>query len=227
MGTRPLNLILVGAPGSGKGTQAKRLLEEFGLPQISTGDILRQAKHEGTPLGVQAKEYMDAGRLVPDELIVEIIRERLGQPDTRSGFVLDGFPRTLAQAKTLDEMLRDIGAELSRVLVMDVPEETIVGRITGRRSCRSCGAVYHVEFSPPAREGACDRCGAEALYQREDDTEDKVRVRLEAYADQTAEVIPFYEEKGLVVRLDGDRGPDEVFASIRGALPEGAARAGK
>lgn len=218
----PLNLILVGAPGSGKGTQAQRLLEEHGLPQISTGDMLRQAQRDGTPLGLEAKGYMNAGQLVPDGLIVNLIKERLGQPDTKKGFVLDGFPRTVAQAEALDVMLKGTGTQLSAVVVIDVPDQAIVERITGRRSCKACGAVFHIQFSPPKKAGVCDRCGAEALYQREDDTEEKVRVRLKAFADQTSQVIPYYQAQGLVTRLNGLGSPDEVYAAIQRAVGAGA-----
>ncbi|MBK6685255.1 MAG: adenylate kinase [Deltaproteobacteria bacterium] len=219
---KPLNLILVGAPGSGKGTQAQRLLEQHGLPQISTGDMLRQAQREGTALGLEAKGYMNAGQLVPDALMVNLIRERLAQPDAQKGFVLDGFPRTVAQAEALDGMLRTTGTELSAVVVMDVPDEAIVERITGRRSCKACSAVFHVRFSPPKQAGVCDRCGASALYQREDDTEDKVRVRLKAFADQTSQVIPYYQRQGLVTRLNGLGTPEDVYAAIVKAVGAGA-----
>ncbi|MEQ9500888.1 MAG: adenylate kinase [Deltaproteobacteria bacterium] len=212
--TSPRNLILVGAPGSGKGTQAKRLEEKHGLPQISTGDILRAAKREGTPLGKQAQAYMDEGKLVPDELIVGIIEARLAQDDTKAGFVLDGFPRTVAQAEALDAMLAKNGSSLTKVIVIAVPDDAIVERITGRRSCKECGTVYHVKFSPPAKDGVCDNCGAEALYQRADDTEEKVRVRLDAFHSQTGAVIPHYEAQGLVARVDGLGTPDAVFEAI-------------
>lgn len=209
-----LNLILVGAPGSGKGTQAHRLVEKYSIPQISTGDMLRAAVRDGTELGKEAKKFMDAGNLVPDDVIVGLIEERLKQGDTDKGFILDGFPRTLAQAAALDGMLEKTGTDLHRVVVIEVPDEVIVERITGRRSCKNCGAVYHVKFSPPQKDGICDKCGSDQLYQRSDDTEEKVRVRLDAYADQTAAVIPHYEQKGLVRRVDGNRSPDEVFVGI-------------
>lgn len=221
--TKALNTILVGAPGSGKGTQAKRIEEQFGLPQISTGDMLRAARRAGSPLGKQAAEYMDGGKLVPDELIIGLIEERLKADDCGGGFVLDGFPRTLPQAEALAEMLKKAALEIAKVIVIDVPEEDIVGRITGRRSCKDCGAVYHVQFSPPKAEGVCDSCGKDALYQRSDDTEDKVRVRLKAFADQTGEVIPYYEGLGVVERVDGARKPAEVYESIKAVLE--AARA--
>ena len=211
------NLILIGAPGSGKGTQSQWLLEKYGLPQLSTGDILRQAVKDGTPLGVQAKGYMDAGRLVPDELIIGLMRERLGGPAFTKGFVLDGFPRTVAQARALDLMLSELGRELSRVVVLEVPDESIVQRIVGRRSCPSCGNVHHVQFSPPKADGRCDRCGS-GLVQREDDSEQKVRVRLSQFRAQTADVIPHYEPRGIVRRLDGQGTPEAVFGAVRKAL---------
>lgn len=211
------NIILVGAPGSGKGTQSKLLLERYGLPQISTGDILRQAVKDGTPLGLEAKRYMNAGELVPDRLIVGLIEARLKEPGYTHGWVLDGFPRTLAQAEALQEMLEQVKQKLERVIVIDVPGESLVERIAGRRSCTACGNVHHVKFSPPKKDGICDRCGS-PLEQRADDQEEKVRVRLKAFTGQTAEVIPYYERQGLVRRIDGERTPIEVFAEIENAL---------
>ena len=212
------NVILVGAPGSGKGTQAKRLMERYGIPQISTGDILRQNVRDGTALGLEAKSTMEAGKLVPDALILGMARERLEASDTVDGFILDGFPRTLAQATALDEMLSEIDTSITKVVVMAVPDDAIVTRITGRRSCKSCGAVFHAKFAPPKVADVCDQCGAKALYQREDDTEDKVRVRLAAYAAQTADVIPYYERQGVVVRVDGNQAPQQVFEAVTAAL---------
>jgi adenylate kinase len=211
------NLILVGAPGSGKGTQSQLLLEKYGLPQISTGDILRQAVKDGTPLGAKAKPIMEAGHLVPDELIIGLIKERLGEAAYQKGFVLDGFPRTLAQAQALDGMLAELGKKLTRVFFLDVPEQVIERRIVGRRSCPKDGRVYHLEFSPPKKDGVCDLCGT-ALVQRPDDTLEKVRTRNQAFRAQTSEVVPYYEKKGLVVRLDGTKEPDEVFKTIRQGL---------
>jgi len=208
------NLILVGAPGSGKGTQAKRLVERFGVPQVSTGDILRAAVRDGTELGKKAKGFMDKGQLVPDGLIIDLIHERLAQADAQAGFVLDGFPRTVPQAEALDALLEKTGRPLQRVVAIDVPRSAIVERITGRRSCANCGAVYHVRFNPLPHDGQCTTCGAKQIYQREDDTEAKVNVRLDAYEAQTAAVIPHYEAQGLVGRVDGDRAPDEVFEAI-------------
>ena len=207
------NLILVGAPGSGKGTQAQRLVEKLGIPQISTGDMLRAAVRQGTQLGVEAKKFMDAGKLVPDDVIIGLIEERLKQSDAKKGFVLDGFPRTVAQAQALDRMLGATETKIDKVVVIDVPDDLIVERITGRRSCPKDGTVYHVKFSPPKKEGTCDKCGG-PLIQREDDTEKAVRVRLKAFADQTAAVIPHYEKQGLVARVDGAKSPDEVYRGV-------------
>jgi adenylate kinase len=215
MAGKQYKMILVGAPGSGKGTQAKRLIDSYGVKQISTGDILRQAVKEGTPLGREAKGYMDAGKLVPDDLIIGLIKETL--PSATGGWALDGFPRTVAQAKALDSMLRQVGETMNAVIVLDVPDELIVERITGRRSCPNCGNVHHVKFDPPKQAGICDRCGTQ-LVQRPDDTEEKVRVRLDAFHKQTAEVIPHYEAQGLVTRVDGRKDPDVVFGEMRKAL---------
>jgi adenylate kinase len=214
------NIILVGAPGSGKGTQAKLLLEKHGLPQLSTGDILRQAVKDGTELGRKAKGFMDAGRLVPDELMIGLIKERLVQPAYEDGWVLDGFPRTLAQAQALHATLDAVGKKVERVVVIDVPEEAIVERIAGRRSCTNDGSVFHVKFSPPKSTGVCDQCGA-PLVQRADDAEEKVRVRLKAFADQTSEVIPYYARQDLVRRVNGERAPEAVALDIERALSAG------
>lgn len=226
MGARQHRMILVGAPGSGKGTQSKRLLDAFGTKQISTGDILRQAVKDETPLGKQAKSTMEAGQLVPDALIINLIRETLGAGSFPGGWVLDGFPRTVAQAQALDTMLRELGQQLDAVVVLDVPDEALLERITGRRSCPSCGNVHHVKFDPPRREGLCDRCGA-TLVQRPDDTEEKVRVRLDAFHKQTAEVIPHYQAQNLVTRLDGTQEPDAVFTQLREILEKSEARGGR
>jgi len=217
-----LNLVLLGAPGSGKGTQAERIIGRHDIPHISTGDILRDAVARGTELGATAKRYMDAGDLVPDDVIIGIMRARLGEPDARRGFLLDGFPRTIEQAEALDEMLADSGRALTGVLLLDVPEEELVQRLSGRRMCRSCGANYNVIFNPPATEGVCDVCGGE-LYQRSDDNEETVRNRLAVYRRQTAPLIGYYEAHGLVRRFyGGGRGPDDVFAEVEASLSDAA-----
>ena len=212
-----LNLMLVGAPGSGKGTQAQRLVEKYKIPQLSTGDILRQAIKDQTALGIQAKEFMDAGKLVPDELIMGLIEERLDQADYQNGWILDGFPRTLPQAEGLSALLDRTDKKLKHVILLDVPGEAIVERIVGRRSCPGCGNVHHIRFSPPKTEGECDSCGG-ALVQRSDDTEEKVRVRFGQYEAETASVIPYFEPLGVVSRVDGQQSADEVFAAVTGIL---------
>lgn len=219
-----LNLVLVGAPGSGKGTQSKLLLERHGLPQISTGDILRQAVKAGTKLGLEAKEFMNQGKLVPDELIMGLIEERLGLPEFAKGWVLDGFPRTLAQAKALSGLLEQLHESISKVVVIDVPDEVIFERIVGRRTCTACGNVHHVKFSPPKVENVCDRCGS-GLVQRPDDSEEKAKVRLREFNEVKAQVIPYYAAQGLVEHVDGQVAPEAVYAAIEGALGVGGASA--
>lgn len=219
--TKALNLILVGAPGSGKGTQSKLLLDRHGLPQISTGDILRQAVKSGTKLGLEAQQFMNKGKLVPDELIVGLIEERLGLPEYNRGWVLDGFPRTLAQAKALDGLLDQLRASITRVVVIDVLDEVIYERIVGRRTCTTCGHVHHVKFSPPKKDGVCDRCGS-GLVQRPDDSEEKATVRLKEFNEVKAEVIPYFAAQGLVVHVDGVSPPEQVYARIEQALGVGA-----
>lgn len=212
-----MNLILLGPPGAGKGTQAKMLIDTFDIPQISTGDILRAAVKEGTPMGVRAKSYMDSGALVPDEVVVGIVRERLQKADCASGFILDGFPRTVPQADALKESLKSLNKDLTAVITLEVDTEVLVARLTGRRTCRQCGAGYHVAFDPPSKEGACDSCGGE-LYQRDDDQENTIRNRLQVYRDQTEPLVAYYEQDGLVVSIDGMQRIDEVKASILAAL---------
>lgn len=209
-------MILVGAPGSGKGTQSKRLEQVYGTKQISTGDILRQAVKDGTPLGLEAQKFMNEGKLVPDAVMIGLIKETLSKAG-RSSWVLDGFPRTLAQAQALDRTLAELGEKVEQVVLLDVPDSLLLERIVGRRSCPGCGNVHHVKFDPPKKEGICDRCGT-ALVQRPDDTEAKVRVRLDAYHAQTAEVIPYYQTKGLVAPIDGTLAADEVFRRMQAAL---------
>ena len=208
-----MNIILLGPPGGGKGTQAKKIVEKYGIPHIATGDILREAVAKGTELGKKAKEYMDRGELVPDEIVIGIVRERLKQPDCEKGFLLDGFPRTIKQAEALDEMLKELGKGIDAVIYIDVPEEEIVKRITYRRTCRNCGAVYHLIYAPPKEDNKCDKCGGE-LYQRDDDKEEVVRQRFKVYMENTAPLIEYYEKKGLLYRVDGTKSIDEVFSQI-------------
>ncbi|GIW40096.1 MAG: adenylate kinase [Candidatus Binatia bacterium] len=206
-----VRMVLVGPPGAGKGTQAKMLRERTGLEHLSTGDLLREAVRRNTPLGAEAKAYMDRGRLVPDRLVARLVEERISSsPD---GFVLDGYPRSVAQAAMLDEFLERAGRPLTHVVSVEVPAEDLVTRLGGRRTCRECGAVFHVRFAPPRTPGVCDRCGG-ALYQREDDREETVRARLEVFEKETSPVLEFYRRRGLLRSVDGRKAPDEVFRSI-------------
>ena len=197
-----MKLILLGPPGAGKGTQAKMLTEKFLIPQISTGDILRAAVKDGTPMGRKAREYMDAGGLVPDEVVVGIVRDRLQESDCGNGFILDGFPRTVAQADALHASLQNMGKKLDRVISLEVDTEALVERLTGRRACKVCGRGYHLKFDPPAETGICDTCGGE-LFQRDDDQEETIRKRLQVYTDQTAPLISYYRAAGVLMELDG------------------------
>lgn len=208
-----MRLILLGPPGAGKGTQAQRLAERLGIPQVSTGDILRAAVAAGTPLGREAKATMDRGALVPDGVVIGIIRERLKAPDCARGYILDGFPRTVAQAEALDETLGGMGTPLTAVLSLTVDPEELVRRLAGRRSCGSCGAAYHLETAPPRSPGRCDRCGGE-LFQREDDREETIRKRLAVYRDQTAPLVEYYRGRGLLKEVDGRGEIADVFARI-------------
>lgn len=208
-----MNLIFLGPPGAGKGTQAKMLIERYNIPQISTGDILRAAVAEGTDLGKKAKEYMEAGKLVPDEVVIGIIEQRLKQSDCEGGFILDGFPRTVAQAEALDKVLENMGRKIDHVLSLDVPSEELIKRLTGRRTCKKCGAMYHIIFNPPKSQGVCDKCGGE-LYQRPDDNEETVKSRLDVYNQQTRPLIDFYNNQGLVRKIDGRGGIKEIFEQI-------------
>jgi adenylate kinase len=212
-----LNLILLGPPGAGKGTQAERLQQDFALAHISTGDMLRAQVAEGTELGVQAKRYMDAGELVPDEVILGMIAARIDAPDAREGFLLDGFPRNSSQAEALARTLADSGRRLTGALLIDVPDQEVVRRLSGRRVCTKAGHVYHVEFDPPKHEGVCDQDGSR-LIQREDDREEVIRRRLQVYARQTAPLIDYYENAGLLRRFDGCRDPNEVHDHVRAAV---------
>jgi adenylate kinase len=208
-----MRIILLGPPGAGKGTQAKLLIERLQVPQISTGDMLRAAVKDGTPLGRQAKAFMDRGALVPDDVIIGLVRERLQAPDSARGYILDGFPRTVAQAEALEKTLEGLRLSLDHVLCLDVPSEDLVVRIAGRRTCRQCGAMSHVRFSPTKREGVCDACGGET-YQRDDDREATVRRRLTVYAEQTAPLVRFYEGRGLLRRIAGTGEISEIFARM-------------
>lgn len=217
--SRELNLILTGPPGSGKGTQAKRLVEKFGIPQISTGDILREAVHDGTALGKKVRPYLDAGQLVPDELMADLVAERLARPDARGGFILDGYPRTLEQVAALDRSLGRLGATLDRVFVLTAEESEVVRRLSGRRVCPNCGALYHVDSRPPSAAGVCDACGS-ALVQRPDDQEDVVRRRLQVYRLQTLPVLEAYRGRGIQVELDGGGEADAVYERLKKGLPD-------
>ena len=214
-----MNLIFFGPPGAGKGTQAQRLVEERAIPQISTGDILRSHRRAGTPLGKQAQGYMDEGLLVPDQLIIDMMGERLGEEDCKQGYILDGFPRTVPQAVALDGLLDSLGTKIDRVLVLSVPDNDIVERVVGRRACKSCGAAFHVDFRPSKYEAVCDACGGE-LYQRADDTEDKVRVRLDEYGKNTAPVADYYAPRGVVRQIDGVGEIDEIYSRLVTAIQE-------
>ncbi|WP_347548078.1 adenylate kinase [Pseudalkalibacillus hwajinpoensis] len=208
-----MNLVLMGLPGVGKGTQAEKIVEKYGIPHISTGDMFRAAIKEGTPLGIKAKEFMDSGNLVPDEVTIGIVRERLGKDDCEKGFLLDGFPRTVAQADALEEILSDMDKKLDYVINIAVEEDQLMQRLTGRRVCRNCGATYHAVFNPPNEEGICDKCGGE-LYQREDDKEETVRTRLEVNKQQQQPLLTFYEGKGYLTTIDGNRDINEVFEDV-------------
>ena len=207
----------MGPPGAGKGTQAERLVDDFDLPYYATGDILRAAVEEESELGKEAKGYMDKGDLVPDDLICEVIMERVDSPDAEDGFLLDGFPRTDGQAETLEQALDKRDRSLTAALLIEAPDEEVVRRLSGRRICKKNGHVYHLEFDPPKNEGVCDQDGSN-LIQREDDKEETVKKRLEVYHGQTESLIDFYEERGLLRRFDGTRQPDEVHNHIRATL---------
>ena len=209
-----MNIILLGAPGAGKGTQAQRIQDKRGFPQISTGDMLRKALREGTELGKKAKTFMDAGDLVPDDVVVGIVRERLAEPDCAKGFILVGFPRTVPQA----DALAGAGVKIDFVLSYEVPEDELVKRLTGRRSCPGCGAMYHVMFHPPERDDVCDRCGAKGLIQRADDNEETVRSRLVVYGEKTQPLIDYYDERGLLQKVEAKGTPDEVLANTLAVL---------
>jgi adenylate kinase len=209
-----VRLIFLGPPGAGKGTQARQLAHEWGVPQIATGDMLREAVAAGTPLGLEAKRIMDEGALVPDDVIVDLIAERLRQPDAAKGFILDGFPRTCGQAEALDRLLKDLGQKLDAVLYFRVAEPELVRRLSGRRICRRCQTAFHVVSAPPARAGVCDRCGGE-LYQRDDDSEATVRNRLQVYERQTAPLLDYYGNRGALTAIEGEGSIEAIRDTIR------------
>lgn len=210
-------ILLMGPPGAGKGTQAEKLIREYGIPQISTGDMFRAAVKSGTALGKEAKSYMDKGALVPDSVTVGIVKERLAQDDCKKGWILDGFPRTTAQASALDAILHDLGIQLTAVLDFNVNRDDLVKRVSGRLVCRQCGASFHKEFRPPKQEGVCDNCGGE-LYQRADDNEVTVRERLAVYDTSTKPLIDYYKVSGRYYEINGDQSMDKVFADVQAAL---------
>jgi adenylate kinase len=212
-----MNLILLGPPGCGKGTQAKLLTEKYNIPQISTGDILREAVKQETPMGLEAKNYMNAGKLVPDEVVIGIIQDRLKQADCEKGFILDGFPRTVVQAEALDQTLASMQKKIEHAVSITVADEELLGRLTGRRTCRSCSAMYHVMFNPPKTEGVCDACSGE-LYQRDDDKEETIRNRLDVYNQQTAPLIDYYQNKSLLRDIPGTGKIEEILGKIEAVL---------
>lgn len=215
--SKPLYIVMLGAPGAGKGTQARLLSEALAVPQVSSGDIFRENLKNATPLGLLAKQYMDSGALVPDDVTIKMVMDRLGRPDCANGVVLDGFPRTLAQADALSVALREKGLAIGLVPLLEVSDEAVINRLAGRRVCRDCQAMYHVEFTPPLIEGKCDKCGGE-LYRRADDEPDTVRNRLFVYYKQTAPLIGFYYAHGVLVSMDGDRPIEQVQAELLAAI---------
>jgi adenylate kinase len=210
-------VIFLGAPGAGKGTQARGLAAEWGVPQVATGDMLREAAAARTPLGLEAKRYMDSGALVPDEVVIGLVEERLARPDARAGFVLDGFPRTVAQAQALDALLKARGMALDRVVFLDVSREELLRRLTGRRVCRQCGTAFHIVSAAPREAGRCDKCAGE-LYQRSDDSSEAVATRLDVYDKQTAPLLAYYRDRGLLAGVGGEGAVDRVAGEIRKAV---------
>ncbi|HJF19975.1 MAG TPA: adenylate kinase [Enterococcus columbae] len=213
-----MNLILMGLPGAGKGTQAEKIIAEYQIPHISTGDMFRAAIANETALGLEAKSYMDRGELVPDEVTNGIVKERLAQADTINGFLLDGFPRTLDQAKALDQMLSELGKKIDAVIDINVPESVLVERLTGRYMCRNCGASFHKIFKPTKVEGTCDRCGEHEFYQRDDDKPETVKNRLAVNIKNSEPILAYYKEQGLLKSIDGNRDIDTVFADVQSII---------
>jgi adenylate kinase len=216
-----MNLILLGPPGAGKGTQAKRLEQTHGLVQLATGDMIRAAIASGSALGQQVKAVYDAGKLVPDDIMIAMIAERIARPEAANGFILDGFPRTVPQAEALDRMLKEQGRGLDHVILMEVDEAALVERIAGRFSCRQCGASYHERFNPPSASGTCDSCGSTDLVHRADDRPEAVATRLEAYRNQTAPILPYYRDRGILRTVDGMAEIDDVTRQIEAVLRGG------
>jgi adenylate kinase len=212
-----MRLVLLGAPGGGKGTQAKKLIEKYGIPQISTGDILRASVAAGTPLGKEAKSYMDKGELVPDSVVIGLVKERVAQDDCKKGYILDGFPRNIAQAEALDKVLAEMGSPLTTALLIDVDKDVLMKRLTGRRTCKNCQQMYNIYFSPPKKEGVCDKCGGE-LFQRDDDKEETIKKRLDVYDAQTAPLIDYYNKKGILKSVKGVGNIDEIFNQVCAVL---------
>ncbi len=212
-----MKIIMLGAPGAGKGTQAQMIADQYKIPHISTGDIFRENVKNGTELGMEAKKYMDKGELVPDELTVRILLDRVAKDDCRNGYVLDGFPRTIPQAEVLDKKITEIGDKIDYAIDVDVPDENIIRRMSGRRACLSCGSTFHVEHIPPKQEGICDRCGKE-LVLRDDDREETVKNRLGVYHEQTQPLIEFYTKKNILKTVDGTQDMQDVFAAITAIL---------
>jgi len=212
-----VNLILLGPPGAGKGTQAVRLAEKYSIPQISTGDILREAVKEKTPLGVKAKGYMNSGNLVPDEIVIGIIKERLAEDDCKNGFILDGFPRTIVQAEKLEGMLKDGGKGINKVINIEIEDDILIKRLTGRRVCNNCGESYHIIFEPPTNDNMCNKCNKE-LFQRDDDKEDTIISRLQVYKKQTAPLIDYYNKKRTLATIKGNGAMDKIFSDICHAI---------
>jgi adenylate kinase len=212
-----MRLVLLGAPGAGKGTQAKKLIEQFNIPQISTGDTLRKAVADRTPLGKEAKSYMNKGELVQDSVVIELVKKRIAQDDCKNGYILDGFPRNTSQAEALDKVLTDMNASLDLALSIDVEKDDLIKRLTGRRTCKNCQQMYNVYFSPPKKDGVCDKCSGE-LYQRDDDKEETIKKRLDVYEASTAPLIEYYGKRGILKSVKGIGSIDDIFNRICSVL---------